>query len=275
MILIKLRDVAMIILLNPLTLYACLDEEERSRMAEGDPQSTEYLRYLQQPSQNMDDSGFFSIQVLQTALKIWNLDLTRISNPQAREAKLHPQSQNAFICNLQQHWFTIRKFGKQQWFNLNSIKSEPELITDTYLSIYLAQLEQEGYSIFVVVGELPKCMADQVIGDNPIVRKSYRSEQTQSGHISNKVSHQFVEKKSLQAALAAADKMNENVECSKEHPDVPINLDEIREKRKLYFDRKGNSDIELENPSSLANATKTTGMVYVLENIFVLIRYLL
>lgn len=39
----------------------------------------------------MDDSGFFSIQVLQTALKIWNIELTPISNPQVQEAKLYPQ----------------------------------------------------------------------------------------------------------------------------------------------------------------------------------------
>jgi hypothetical protein len=41
-----------------------LDDEERQRMAEGDIESEEFQRFLQQPSSNMDDSGFFSIQVL-------------------------------------------------------------------------------------------------------------------------------------------------------------------------------------------------------------------
>uniref|UniRef100_A0A8C1MUY9 ubiquitinyl hydrolase 1 n=1 Tax=Cyprinus carpio TaxID=7962 RepID=A0A8C1MUY9_CYPCA len=40
-----------------------LDEEERMRMAEGGVQTEEYRTFLQQPSGNMDDSGFFSIQV--------------------------------------------------------------------------------------------------------------------------------------------------------------------------------------------------------------------
>uniref|UniRef100_A0A8C1YBL5 ubiquitinyl hydrolase 1 n=1 Tax=Cyprinus carpio TaxID=7962 RepID=A0A8C1YBL5_CYPCA len=40
-----------------------LDEEERMRMAEGGVQTEEYRTFLQQPSGNMDDSGFFSIRV--------------------------------------------------------------------------------------------------------------------------------------------------------------------------------------------------------------------
>uniref|UniRef100_A0A2K6K9D1 ubiquitinyl hydrolase 1 n=1 Tax=Rhinopithecus bieti TaxID=61621 RepID=A0A2K6K9D1_RHIBE len=44
-----------------------LDEEERMRMAEGGVTSEDY----RQPSENMDDSGFFSIQVICNALKFW------------------------------------------------------------------------------------------------------------------------------------------------------------------------------------------------------------
>ncbi|XP_077179636.1 ataxin-3 isoform X7 [Paroedura picta] len=87
-----------------------LDEEERIRMAEGGLSSEEYRTFLQ-PSGNMDDSGFFSIQ----------------------------------------------------WFNLNSLLTGPELISDTYLALFLAQLQQEGYSIFVVKGDLPDCEADQLL----------------------------------------------------------------------------------------------------------------
>lgn len=39
----------------------------------------------------------------------------------------------------------------------------PELISDTYLALFLAQLQQEGYSIFVVKGDLPDCEADQLL----------------------------------------------------------------------------------------------------------------
>uniref|UniRef100_A0A2K6BL31 ubiquitinyl hydrolase 1 n=1 Tax=Macaca nemestrina TaxID=9545 RepID=A0A2K6BL31_MACNE len=50
-----------------------LDEEERMRMAEGGVTSEDYRAFLQQPSENMDDSGFFSIQVICNALKFWEL----------------------------------------------------------------------------------------------------------------------------------------------------------------------------------------------------------
>ncbi|XP_075782812.1 ataxin-3 isoform X5 [Pelodiscus sinensis] len=80
------------------------------RMAEGGVSSEEYRTFLQ-PSGNMDDSGYFSIQ----------------------------------------------------WFNLNSLLMGPELISDTYLALFLAQLQQEGYSIFVVKGDLPDCEADQLL----------------------------------------------------------------------------------------------------------------
>uniref|UniRef100_A0A2I3RYY7 ubiquitinyl hydrolase 1 n=2 Tax=Homininae TaxID=207598 RepID=A0A2I3RYY7_PANTR len=50
-----------------------------------------------------------------------------------------------------------------QWFNLNSLLTGPELISDTYLALFLAQLQQEGYSIFVVKGDLPDCEADQLL----------------------------------------------------------------------------------------------------------------
>ncbi|XP_039393084.1 ataxin-3 isoform X10 [Mauremys reevesii] len=71
----------------------------------------EVIFHERQPSGNMDDSGYFSIQ----------------------------------------------------WFNLNSLLMGPELISDTYLALFLAQLQQEGYSIFVVKGDLPDCEADQLL----------------------------------------------------------------------------------------------------------------
>ena len=86
--------------------------------------------------------------------------------------------QDAFICNLQQHWLTIRKLGEQvglflcttdaraipgnhlkfnpnylffsvfQWFNLNSLLAKPDLISHTYLGMFLTQLQVEGETPF-------------------------------------------------------------------------------------------------------------------------------
>ncbi|XP_012258434.2 ataxin-3-like isoform X2 [Athalia rosae] len=146
-----------------------MDEEERIRMAESGIDSEEYRLFLEQPSGNMDDSGYFSVQVISSALKVWGLDLILYNStePTALMAQNDPSGMSAYICNYKGHWFTIRKIGKQ-WFNLNSMLSGPQLISDTYLAMYLAQLLQEGYSIFIVKGLLPECLADDVIARNPI-----------------------------------------------------------------------------------------------------------
>ncbi|XP_059735189.1 ataxin-3 isoform X4 [Bos indicus] len=139
-----------------------LDEEERMRMAEGGVTSEDYRTFLQQPSGNMDDSGFFSIQVISNALKVWGLELILFNSPEYQRLRIDPINERSFICNYKEHWFTVRKLGKQ-WFNLNSLLTGPELISDTYLALFLAQLQQEGYSIFVVKGDLPDCEADQLL----------------------------------------------------------------------------------------------------------------
>uniref|UniRef100_A0A3Q3IXT0 ubiquitinyl hydrolase 1 n=1 Tax=Monopterus albus TaxID=43700 RepID=A0A3Q3IXT0_MONAL len=139
-----------------------LDEEERMRMAEGGMASEEYRTFLQQPSGNMDDSGFFSIQVISNALSVWGLELMLFNSREYQSLMINPINEKAFICNYKEHWFTIRKLG-QQWFNLNSLLTGPELISDTYLALFLAQLQQEGYSIFVIRGNLPECEAEQIL----------------------------------------------------------------------------------------------------------------
>ncbi|XP_041827857.1 ataxin-3 [Melanotaenia boesemani] len=140
-----------------------LDEEERMRMAEGGMASEAYRTFLQQPSGNMDDSGFFSIQVISNALRVWGLELILFNSREYQNLMINPINEKAFICNYKEHWFTIRKLG-QQWFNLNSLLTGPELISDTYLALFLAQLQQEGYSIFVIRGNLPECEAEQILG---------------------------------------------------------------------------------------------------------------
>ncbi|XP_064623743.1 ataxin-3-like isoform X2 [Lineus longissimus] len=148
-----------------------LDDTERQQMAEGGVDTLEYKMFVQQASSNMDDSGFFSIQVIEGALSVWGLEAIPYSssNPVASDARTVPQNQKAYVCNFREHWFSIRKLGNQ-WFNLNSLLTGPELLSNTYLSIFLTQLQQEGYSIFVVVGAVPECEADQLLKMVPAVQ---------------------------------------------------------------------------------------------------------
>ncbi|XP_021919039.1 ataxin-3-like isoform X2 [Zootermopsis nevadensis] len=148
-----------------------MDDEERLRMAESGIDSEDYRRFLEQPSGNYDDSGYFSVQVISSALEVWGLELIPYNStePRALEAQQCPEAMQAYICNYRDHWFTIRRLG-QQWFNLNSLLTGPELISDTYLAMFLAQLQQEGYSIFVVFGLFPECEADALLKLVPAVQ---------------------------------------------------------------------------------------------------------
>lgn len=42
------------------------------------------------------------------------------------------RAQNAFICHLENHWFTIRKIGGY-WWNFDSLQNEPSYVGDFYL----------------------------------------------------------------------------------------------------------------------------------------------
>ncbi|CAF1626864.1 unnamed protein product [Didymodactylos carnosus] len=122
----------------------------------------------------MDDTGYFSIQVLQRALKIVDIELISYNSQQriAEQARQTPTNIQGYICNLHQHWLTIRRFGSQ-YFDLNSMLTVPILISNTYLSLYLAQLQLNGYSIFIVNGVLPVCVADERLSRSPVDPKRY------------------------------------------------------------------------------------------------------
>jgi ataxin-3 len=113
-----------------------LDQQELEAMMEG-TSPTEQNLFRENSSNNYDDSGFFSIQVVAKALQVWNLDLIpiRSSNEIAKDAKKHPELQDAFICNLDQHWYALKKFGNSsdRWYNLNSTLKQPKHISSTYL----------------------------------------------------------------------------------------------------------------------------------------------
>ena len=59
---------------------------------------------------------------------------------------------------LNQTFTVCLHFILLQWFNLNSLLAKPELFTETYLSLYLTQLQTEGDSnIFLMLINLYPC----------------------------------------------------------------------------------------------------------------------
>ncbi|KAI8343452.1 Josephin-domain-containing protein [Chlamydoabsidia padenii] len=160
---------------------------------------------------NYDDSGYFSIQVIQQALSVWDMELIPWGSEEAVKARQDPQDELAYICHLHQHWFTLRRFAVPwRWYNLNSTQKAPTYLSETYLGLLLQQIQDEGYSIFVVRGSPPKCPADEkaaylprpsvqekTMGCKPFSGKAYRL--TDSGSTDHQEDQQLAQ--AIEASL--------------------------------------------------------------------------
>ncbi|XP_068669235.1 ataxin-3 homolog [Aristolochia californica] len=138
-------------------LASDLDRKERQMMLEGGGggESGDFLPFDAEGSHNVSMDGDFSIQVLEKALEVWDLQVIPLDCPVAEPAKYDPQLENAFICHLQDHWFCIRKVGGE-WYNFDSLYAAPEHLSKFYLSAYLDTLKGFGWSIFIVRGNFPR-----------------------------------------------------------------------------------------------------------------------
>ncbi|ACO67184.1 ataxin-3 [Micromonas commoda] len=150
-------------------IAAEFDQRERDLMKEAGVDSADFLRYMAEDSGNAAVDGNFSIQVLTKALDVWNVDCVPVTGTTHSEALVNTTNELAFLCNLDQHWFAVRKTrtasptvhaeaaacGDGGWWNFNSMLPAPQPIGTTYLSAFLAQLREERYSIFAVRGNLP------------------------------------------------------------------------------------------------------------------------
>lgn len=135
-------------------LASDLDQRERQVMLEGS--GTNVLGdFLAEDSYNVSMDGDFSIQVLEKALEVWDLQVIPLDSPIAEPSKYDPELENAFICHLHDHWFCIRKVNGE-WYNFNSLYPAPEHLSKFYLSAYLDSLKGSGWSIFLVRGNFPK-----------------------------------------------------------------------------------------------------------------------
>lgn len=87
-------------------------------------------------SQNVSTSGNFSITVIERALSIYNISLERWTHPSCASIRQHPETAEAFVCHLSDHWFALRKVAGR-WYNLNSLFPAPSFVGDIYVSLPL------------------------------------------------------------------------------------------------------------------------------------------
>lgn len=142
-------------------LAADLDQRERLVMLEGsrspgeaNPAAGDFFAEGE-GSHNVSLGGDFSIQVLQKALEVWDLQVIPLDSPAAGSSLFDPEQEVAFICHLQDHWFCIRKVNGE-WYNFNSLYPAPEHLSKFYLSAFIDTLKGSGWSIFAVRGNFPK-----------------------------------------------------------------------------------------------------------------------
>ncbi|XP_063722876.1 ataxin-3-like [Symsagittifera roscoffensis] len=137
----------------------------------------------------------------------------------------------------------------------------PKYISDTYLSLFLAQLRTEGYFIFVARGELPSSEADQMLTLCPYDHSLEREEKvSQAKKDAAKKGHDWGE-----PAGSVLNPLNTSSTSSSSFSDkstpVTTNPDAIRNKRLKYF-MDGNGDtsdadksIPGEKPVKVANSS--------------------
>lgn len=112
--------------------------------------------------------------MLNKAFALWGLDLIPLHSTDevATDIRSNPTKATAYIFNFNAHWYCIRQFKtdpvlrpsssneSHAFFNLDSLLSRPEYMSSSFLTEYLKQMQNEGYSIFVVSGEFPECAAE-------------------------------------------------------------------------------------------------------------------
>ncbi|GAA5950516.1 hypothetical protein JCM3765_000515 [Sporobolomyces pararoseus] len=125
-------------------------------------------------SQNVDESGFFSVQVAEKALEVLGLRLVRWGSEELIHVHSNPEQIEGFLLNYQLHWFSIRRFAPNRFYNLDSCIPEPTWISEMYLGLQLREFELKGYSIFAIVpsaeshiGGLPPCDASSIAPSLP------------------------------------------------------------------------------------------------------------
>ena len=86
-----------------------------------------------EPPESLDH---FSITVIERALSIYNISLERWTHPSCASIRQHPETAEAFVCHLSDHWFALRKVAGR-WYNLNSLFPAPSFVGDIYVSLPL------------------------------------------------------------------------------------------------------------------------------------------
>ena len=115
-------------------------------------------------SQNVDEEGNYSIGVLCNALRKARLEPEPLLGERARAlgADTHPATAaEAYVCHRANHYFALRCIGGA-WFNLDSLQAGgPRRLSPAELESTIVSLAADGYTVYVVIGKLPRPVTEQ------------------------------------------------------------------------------------------------------------------
>merc|ERR1712032_100196 len=109
---------------------------------------------------NARADGFFNVQVVQAVLNQAGYEMQPVQGEAVRNAKVDTAKEIAFILNRQEHWFSLRRIGRE-WFDLNSCLCTPRHYSDADLRFHIRDAVREGYMVFVVQGDFPRCALEE------------------------------------------------------------------------------------------------------------------
>ncbi|KAL1195901.1 Ataxin-3-like protein [Cardamine amara subsp. amara] len=219
---------------------ADLDGKERQVMLEGVATGGFSVGdFFSEESHNVSLGGDFSIQVLQKALEVWDLQVIPLNRPDAEPAQIDPELESAFICHLHDHWFCIRKVNGE-WYNFDSLLAAPQHLSKFYLSAFLDSLKGSGWSIFIVKGNFPQ--------ECPMSSSSEASNSFGQWLSPEDAERIIKNTSSVQGSSVSNNRSNDNVD--QQRPNQALSLEEVR-----TFSEMEDDDLKAAIAASLLDAS--------------------
>jgi len=109
---------------------------------------------------NARADGFFNVQVIRVVLERAGYRMEMVTGDEVNSSKHDASKETAFILNKQEHWFALRRVGRE-WFDLNSCLKTPRHYTDGDVRFHIRDAVKQGYTVFAVRGEFPRCALEE------------------------------------------------------------------------------------------------------------------
>eukprot|EP01086_Lenisia_limosa_P001828 TRINITY_DN13778_c0_g1_i1.p1 TRINITY_DN13778_c0_g1~~TRINITY_DN13778_c0_g1_i1.p1 ORF type:complete len:225 (-),score=33.00 TRINITY_DN13778_c0_g1_i1:99-773(-) len=116
-------------------------------------------------SHNVDDTGFFSVEVVLASLRQMGCDMTPLASEEGQILQSYPEQISGAVINRGQHWLAARKFGgvsSNVWIVMNSM-TQMEMVQTKDLMKTLRGFVDKGNTVYLTPNDLPSCDVDTYV----------------------------------------------------------------------------------------------------------------